>query len=93
MFLTIGAFTVYGSGTLLDGNATQFSNKLLQVFTTNLGEWSYPVMAIAAFGTIYGTLITAWDAFARSFARGLRIFKFSDLKDNQEQEAFLQKKL
>ena len=71
MFLTIGAFTVYGSGQLLEGNATQFSNKLFSVFTTNLGQWSYWVIAIAAFGTIYGTLITVLDAFTRSFARGL----------------------
>ena len=28
-------------GQVLDGNATQFANKLLAVFTSNLGEWSY----------------------------------------------------
>ena len=89
MFLTIGAFTVYGSGQILDGNSTQFSNKLLKVFTTNLGEWSYLFIAIAAFGTIYGTLITAWDAFARSFARGLRVFKFEKVQDTEEQQRFL----
>jgi len=71
MFLTIGAFTIYGSGELLEGNATQFSNKLLNVFTTNLGQWSYWIIAVAAFGTIYGTLITILDAFTRSFVRGL----------------------
>ncbi|MEM6632215.1 MAG: hypothetical protein AAF694_21240 [Bacteroidota bacterium] len=76
MFLTIGAFTVYGSGEELTGNSTQFSNKLLSVFTANLGQWAYPIFAAAAFGTIYGTLITAWDAFARSFARGLRAFRY-----------------
>ena len=67
MFLTIGAYTVYGTGQLLDGNTTQFSQKLLEIFTTNLGPWSYWVIAIAAFGTIYGTLITVMDAFTRSF--------------------------
>ncbi len=91
MFLTIGAFTVYGSGTLLEGNATQFSNKLLNVFTANLGEWSYPVLAIAAFGTIYGTLITILDAFPRSFVRGWRVLKFSTPEKNTEQLTFLNK--
>ena len=67
MFLTIGAYTVYGSGQLLEGNSTEFSKKLLAIFTTNLGRWSYWVVAIAAFGTIYGTLITVMDAFTRSF--------------------------
>lgn len=91
MFLTIGAFTVYGSGELLEGNSTQFSNKLLSIFTTHLGAWTYPIIAVAAFVTIYGTLITAWDAFTRSFARCLRIYKFDTLQNNEEQEQFLNK--
>ena len=67
MFLIIGSFTVYGTGQLLEGNANQFSNSLIAVFTSNLGSWSFPIIAIAAFGAIYGTLITVIDAFARSF--------------------------
>ena len=91
MFMTIGAFTVYGSGDLLEGNATQFSNKLLGVFTANLGSWAYPVLAIAAFGTIYGTLITIMDAFPRSFVRGLRVLKFKQIEKNAEQKSFLER--
>ena len=75
MFLTIGAFTVYGSGQLLEGNSTQFSNRLLAVFTAHTGEWSHYIIALAAFGAIYGTLITAWDAFARSWGRSLLIYQ------------------
>lgn len=89
MFLTIGAFTVYGSGQLLEGNSTQFSNKLLNVFTTHLGSWSYLVIALAAFGTIYGTLITVWDAFARSFVRGVQVMRFEKIEKNSEQQKFL----
>ncbi len=90
MFMTIGAFTVYGTGTILDGNATQFSNKLLNVFTQNLGDWSYYIIAIAAFGTIYGTLVTVLDAFPRCFVRGLRILKFDALEKNDTQISFLE---
>lgn len=90
MFMTIGAFTVYGTEIVLDGNATQFSNKLLNVFVSNLGDWSYYVIAIAAFGTIYGTLITVVDAFPRCFARGLRVLKFEDCEKTPEQIAFLE---
>jgi len=91
MFLTIGAFTVYGSGELLEGSATAFSNKLLKVFNTNIGQWAYPVMAVAAFGTIYGTLLTVLDAFPRSFVRSLRAFKYEDLQNDAEQLAYLNK--
>ena len=89
MFLTIGAWTVYGSGELLQGNATQFSNQLLRVFVDNVGEWSYLILALAAFGTIYGTLVAAWDAFARSFASALRTMKFKAIEDNAEQRTYL----
>lgn len=91
MFLTIGAFTVYGSGELLEGNATQFSNKLLSLFTGNLGQWIYPIMAVAAFGTIYGTLVTVLDAFPRSLVSSLRVFKYQELINNQEQEDYLKR--
>ena len=91
MFMTIGAFTIYGTEMVLDGNATQFSNKLLNVFVSNLGDWSYYIIAIAAFGTIYGTLITVVDAFPRCFARGLRVLKFEDCEKTPEQIAFLEK--
>lgn len=89
MFMTIGAFTVFGTGIVMSGNATQFSNKLLGVFTENLGDWSYYIIAIAAFGTIYGTLITVLDAFPRCFVRGLRVLKYADATNNVEQNAFL----
>lgn len=90
MFMTIGAYTVYGTGIVLEGNATHFSNKLLNVFTQNLGNWSYYIIAIAAFGTIYGTLITVLDAFPRCFVRGLRILKFDTLEKNETQVSFLE---
>lgn len=92
MFMTIGAFTVYGSGIILDGNATQFSNKLLHVFVSSLGGWTYYVFAIAAFGTIYGTLITIMDAFPRCFVGGWRALKFETIKNNEEQLFFLKNK-
>lgn len=90
MFMTIGAYTVYGTGNILDGNATQFSNKLLHVFTQNLGDWSYYVIAFAAFGTIYGTLITVLDAFPRCFVRGWRVLKYDTPERNEEQVSFLE---
>lgn len=91
MFLVIGAYTVYGSGKLLTGNATQFTQQLLNVFTTNLGQWSYYVVAIAAFGTIYGTLLTVLDAFPRCFVGGIRVLKYENTEQNEEQGTFLQK--
>ncbi len=91
IFLVIGAFTVYGTGTLLEGNPTVFSNKLIAVFTTKLGSWASPVMAICAFGAIFGTLITIMDAFPRTFVHCLRIYRFANLVDDDQQLSFLRR--
>ena len=91
MFLTIGAFSVFGTGVVLDGNATQFSNKLLQIFVSNVGDWSYYIIAFAAFGAIYGTLLTVLDAYPRCFARGLRVLKYESYLDDEEQNNFIKR--
>ena len=82
MFLVIGAYSLYGTGQLLEGNATKLSQRLIQVFTKNLGPWSFWVISIAAFGTIYGTLITVMDAFTRSFVICLEELKSHPMTNN-----------
>lgn len=92
VFLVIGAFTVYGTGQILAGNPTQFSNKLINIFTSSLGNWSYWIIAICAFATIYGTLITAWDAFARGWVRCMLLLKEDIIDGNtQIQQVYLNK--
>lgn len=90
MFMTIGAYTVFGTGVLLnDKSGVAFTNKLLGIFVQNLGDWSYYIIAIAAFGTIYGTLIAVLDAFPRCFVRGLRVLKFEETSKSASQISFL----
>ena len=86
IFLIIGVYVSFGTGNVLDGNTMQFSQKLIQLFTQSMGSWSFTLIALAAFGTIYGTLITVWDAMARCFVRSLMNFNESndfDLQDGQ----------
>lgn len=89
LFLTIGAFTIYGSGQRLEGTPVSFCNTLLNIFSNHLGAWTYPIIAIAAFGTIYGTLIAAMDAFSRSFVRSLQVFQFNQIENNPAQQKYL----
>lgn len=80
MFLIIGIYASYGSGNKLDGNTVVFSKKLLSLFSNVLGSWSFPLIAIAALGAIYGTLLTVWDVMARCFILCISSFK-SNKKD------------
>ncbi|MBX2815749.1 MAG: Nramp family divalent metal transporter [Saprospiraceae bacterium] len=88
MFLAIGTYTVYGSGQLLEGSSGEFTQRLLSIFTEQLGEWTYPIISLAAFATIYGTLITAWDAFARGCSRSLSWLDLISFDDEDDRQRF-----
>lgn len=89
LFLVIGAFSVYGTGEKLVGNPVVFSNKLVAVFSGHIGAWSFTFVALAAFGAIYGTLITAMDGFCRSMIRSIRLFLYHKPDETQKDYAIL----
>lgn len=64
-FMVIGWYTLYGTGTELSGKAVPFADQLVTLFTTHIGNWSYFLIAIAAFATMFSTCMTAHDALAR----------------------------
>lgn len=64
-FLIIGWATLYGTGTQISGNAVAFADQLVNLFTTNIGTWTYIFIATAAFATMFSTCMTAHDALAR----------------------------
>ena len=64
-FMVIGWMTLYGTNTVISGNAVAFSDQLIQMFTTHIGEWTYAIIATAAFATMFSTCMTAHDALAR----------------------------
>ena len=64
-FLVIGLMTLYGTATELSGNAVTFADQVVQLFTAHIGNWAYPIIAIAAFATMFSTCMTAHDAISR----------------------------
>ena len=65
LFLLIGWFTLYGSGEQLSPSAVQFADQLTRLFTVHMGEWTYPLIAFAAFATMLSSCMSAHDALAR----------------------------
>tara|TARA_R110002051_G_scaffold229291_3_gene291300 strand:+ start:88 stop:1347 length:1260 start_codon:yes stop_codon:yes gene_type:complete len=65
LFLIIGSMTLYGTNTTLSDSSIVFADQLVNLFTTNIGSWSYLLIAVAAFSTMLSTCITAHDALAR----------------------------
>jgi len=82
-FLTLGAFVMYGSGEELSSNSTIFSDQVVRLYTKALGNWAYPVIAIAAFSTMFSTTITVVDGYGRAMGETVRLL----FKENANKNA------
>jgi Mn2+/Fe2+ NRAMP family transporter len=61
-FLCLGANILYGTDIHLEASAGKFATQVVDLFTSSLGMWSYPVIVIAAFTTMFSTTLTCLDA-------------------------------
>ncbi|PIQ46992.1 MAG: iron transporter [Cytophagales bacterium CG12_big_fil_rev_8_21_14_0_65_40_12] len=75
-FLTLGAKVMYGTGVELSNNSTVFSDQVVTLYTSALGNWAYLVIAIAAFSTMFSTTITVVDGFGRAMGETTRLLFF-----------------
>lgn len=66
IFVALGAFVLYPQGVnLLNAGGIQFSESFLSMYTETLGKWTYPIIAFAAFATMFSTTITVLDGGPR----------------------------
>lgn len=80
-FLSLGALMMYGTGEPIPTKAGPFAKKLIDVYTSSLGDWSYWLIGIAAFTTMFSTTLTCLDAFPRVLAPATRILIQKDSED------------
>jgi len=64
-FLILGAMVMHGSGEELSSTGTGFAGQLIEMYTVNIGKWSWPLIAIAAVMTMFSTTMTVIDAYPR----------------------------
>ncbi|MGY6555532.1 MAG: Nramp family divalent metal transporter [Wenzhouxiangella sp.] len=65
LFLLLGALVMYGSGETLPNQAVAFSARLVEMYVSSLGEWSRPLIAIAALTAMFSTTLAVTDAYPR----------------------------
>ncbi|WP_111308083.1 Nramp family divalent metal transporter [Confluentibacter sediminis] len=68
-FVLLGAFVMFHSGQTFSDSAGQFASQLINMYTINLGSWTYVIIGIAAFTTMFSTTLTTLDASPRAMAR------------------------
>ncbi len=64
-FILLGALIMKGSSTTLSTKGVEFSAQLINMYTSSIGKWAYPIIATAAFTTMLSTTITVIDAYPR----------------------------
>lgn len=64
-FLTLGAMVMYGSGQEYAASAGGFSNQLIELYTSALGDWSFVLIIACAFTTMFSTTLTVTDTYPR----------------------------
>lgn len=68
-FLLLGTLVMFNSGETFSDSAGVFSGQLINMYTTNLGDWAYVIIGIAAFTTMFSTTLTTLDASPRAMAK------------------------
>lgn len=66
LFLLLGALTLHGSGASLPASGVAFSAMLVDLYAQSLGEWSRPIIAVAALTTMFSTTLAVTDAYPRA---------------------------
>ena len=72
-FLSLGGLIMYGTGESFSPSGSKFAGQFITLYTSTLGSWSYPVVAVAALTTMFSTTLTVTDAFPRVLKRSTEI--------------------
>jgi Mn2+/Fe2+ NRAMP family transporter len=75
LFLLLGAWVMHGTGDSFSAAGAAFSQQLIGLYTASLGGWAYPLIAAAAFTTMFSTSITCLDGYPRAASAGVRLLR------------------
>ncbi|PKN56991.1 MAG: permease [Deltaproteobacteria bacterium HGW-Deltaproteobacteria-14] len=67
-FVVLGAGVMHHSGVTIADTARAFAQQVVDLYAATLGEWSRPIIGIAAFGVMFSTTLTVIDGFPRALA-------------------------
>ena len=68
-FISLGALIMFQSGETFSSTGGVFAYQLITMYTKSLGSWSYIIIGIAAFTTMFSTTITTLDASPRAMEK------------------------
>lgn len=81
-FVTLGAYMMFGTGKSIPDGSAAFAHSVIGMFTNFMGDWSYIIIAAAAFSIMFGTCIAVFDGYSRSLERVSAIFLKREKEDS-----------
>lgn len=81
LFVSLGALVMYGSGVEIEGSAGAFARQLIEMYAEPLGPWARPIIAVAAFTTMFSTTLTVFDAVPRVLRRTVAVLLSEDWRN------------
>lgn len=78
IFLLLGYIMFYGTDNTLPNKSIDFVSTLLELYTKNLGSWSYYLIGLTAFITMFSTVITCVDGYPRTITKSLKLLFFEN---------------
>ena len=80
-FVGLGALVMFDSELEFSSKGGVFAGQLIELYTSNLGEAAYGLIAIASFSTMLSTTITTLDASPRAMSKTIQLL-FNRLKSS-----------
>ena len=69
IFLSLGSFLMFSEQLSFANNAAVFAKQLIGIYSSALGDWSYPLMATVAFIALFSTTFAVSDGFPQVWQR------------------------
>ena len=88
-FLLLGAAVMHGSGQQFSSAAAEFSAQLISIYTSLLGQWAKPLIAIAAFAVMLSTVLVIHDGYPRTVCALIDCFRDTELSEKQRFRIYL----
>ncbi len=88
-FLLLGALVMWGSGIPFAAGGAAFAEQLLDMYKQALGDWAYPIVAVAALTTMFSTTLTVLDGFPRSLTAASALLFPNRITDQNSGKIYL----
>ncbi|MCY4364424.1 MAG: divalent metal cation transporter [Gammaproteobacteria bacterium] len=82
-FLMLGAAVMHGSGLQFSSSSAGFAAQLINIYTSLLGQWTQPVIAVAAFAVMLSTVLVIHDGYPRTVCALVDCFRKEKLPEKQ----------